>query len=227
MKRFAVIVAGGIGTRMQSAVPKQFLELKGRPILMHTMERFHQAGEDIRLILVLPEAHFDLWEAQCKALDFGLPHQRVAGGETRFHSVYNGISAITEEGLVAVHDAVRPLLTTDFINRLYETAARHGQAVPVLPLTETLREREGVSSRTVDRSKFVIVQTPQVFRVKELQRAFAQPYRSTFTDEATVMEESGTAIQLCEGERMNIKLTTPFDMQLAQVLMNTMDSGLF
>lgn len=215
MKKYAVIVAGGSGTRMQSATPKQFLELNGKPVIMHTLERFWEASTEIKLILVLPELHVSFWNELLQKHRFVIPHVIVKGGETRFQSVRNGLQVISGEGLVAVHDAVRPLITPALINRLIENASIYGNAVPVIPVSETIRIVEGDSSKTVDRTKFRLVQTPQVFKVSELQEAFKKPYQEFFTDEATIMESSDHTIYLSEGEVANIKITTPSDLAFA------------
>jgi len=221
MEKFAVIVAGGSGTRMKNAVPKQFLPLKGLPVLLHTLQAFEKADPEITLIVVLPADHIKTWEEICGKYA-GMPKHHVAGGgETRFHSVKNGLASITGDGLVGVHDGVRPLITPGFINSLYAIAAKTGHAIPVIPVKESLRAIEKNNSTSVDRNKFFMVQTPQVFRVNELKGAFRQPYSEAFTDEATVMELAGHRIITCEGEENNIKLTTPRDFLFAKAVLDS------
>ena len=231
----AIIVAGGKGLRMGTDLPKQFLPIGGRPVLMHTLEAFERAIPGISLILVLPHDQQTFWQELCEQHHFTLPHTVVDGGETRFHSVLNGLQAIHkkagERPLVAVHDGVRPFVSEDVIRRCFEAAREHGAVVPVVPVVETLRqlspipnpplfEREGAGvSRTVDRSLYRLVQTPQTFQLDILLRAYEQPYRETFTDDASVVEALGYPITLVEGNRENIKITTPFDLTVAEALL--------
>jgi 2-C-methyl-D-erythritol 4-phosphate cytidylyltransferase len=213
-----IVVAGGNGTRMRSEIPKQFLLLQGRPVLMHTLERFAQAIPGIQLILVLPEAHFETWEALCNQHAFTLPHQRCAGGATRFHSVQQGLLRV-KEGVVAVHDGVRPLVSTQTITTVFETAQVQGAAVPVIKANESMREISGNQSKALDRSRLRVVQTPQAFRYDWMRKAFDQPYHDTFTDCASVLEAAGFPIALCAGNDENIKLTRPMDLLLAEALL--------
>lgn len=226
---FAIIVAGGRGTRMGGDTPKQFMLLGGRPVLMHTLEVFRRAIPDIGLVVVLPAAQLQTWDELCRAHAFTLQHTVVTGGETRFHSVSNGLRAITAEaGYVGVHDGVRPFVSVDVIRRCYEAARTQQAVVPVVPVVETLREllpepAEGLGrSVTRDRSRYCLVQTPQVFDIELLRLAYRQPYRDTFTDDASVVEAAGQNISLVEGNRENIKLTTPFDVIVAEALVSTL-----
>jgi len=218
----AIIVAGGKGLRMGSDIPKQFLNIGGRPVLMHTLEAFATAIEGIRLILVLPEEHIPYWRDTCKAHGFTVAHTVVAGGETRFHSVANGLQAITDdEGLVAVHDGVRPFVSAEVIRNTFSAAAQYGAALPVVPVVETLRELADGTSVTRDRRLFRLVQTPQVFDTRLLKRAYTQQYLDTFTDDASVVEALGNRMHLVEGNTENIKLTTPFDIAIANTIINS------
>lgn len=221
MKNYAVIVAGGSGTRMQSMIPKQFLLLQAKPVLMHTLSRFYDAKLQLTLIVVLPESYIDYWKELCLRHHFIIPHEIVKGGETRFESVKNGITLITENGLVAVHDAVRPLISNTFIVNLYDTAGKQGNAVPVIQVNETIRIISGDSSKTVDRSGLRIVQTPQVFNSGTLKLAFNQQYNAAFTDEATVMEMAGEKIFLVDGEPSNIKITNQKDLIFAEAFLKS------
>lgn len=227
MHRSTIIVAGGSGKRMGAAVPKQFLLLKGRPLLCWTIEAFHRFEPAMPIVLVLPEDQIPVWGALCINFHFDVPHQVVAGGEERFHSVRNGLACVTHDGLVAVHDGVRPLLSADLIARCFAAAETHGAAIPVLPISSSVREltTEGSTSaplsasKAIDRSRLRAVQTPQCFRAPLLRRAFELPYAPAFTDEATLVERLGVAVHLVEGEEQNIKVTTPFDLKVAEAVL--------
>lgn len=219
-KHTILIVAGGRGTRMGGPQPKQFLKLAGRPVLMHTLEAFDRWDASARLIVVLPEDQIDTWKRLCEAHVFGRIHRVVAGGETRFHSVRNGLGAVASNGLIAVHDGVRPLVAPSVIAACFAAAADGGAAVPVVPVVESVREVDADGgSRPVDRTRLRVVQTPQVFRADVLRAAYCLPYDPRFTDDASVVEASGVAVRLVPGNRENIKLTTPMDLLLAEQLM--------
>ena len=229
-----IIVAGGKGLRMGADLPKQFLPIGGRPVLMHTLEAFERAIPGIQLILVLPKDQQAFWQNLCQKHGFTLPHVIADGGETRFHSVKNGLmslkrlmGSISSEGaLVAVHDGVRPFVSAEVIRRTFNAAREYGAAVPVIPVVETIRQilpstggaREEASA-TVDRSLYRLVQTPQTFQLDLLLRAYEQPYRDAFTDDASVVEALGHTVALVEGNRENIKITTPFDLTIAEALL--------
>ncbi len=218
-ERYAIIVAGGRGLRMGGELPKQFLPLGGKPVLMRTLELFE--GEVSRIILVLPEDHIPFWEELCEQYHFTLTHTVALGGETRFHSVRSGLSHLPQEGLVAVHDGVRPLVSSALIRRSFEEAERSGAALPACPVTDSLRlcQDEG-KSEAVNRSRYVAVQTPQTFDLGRLQRAYEQAYSPLFTDDASVYEAASLgSITLIDGEETNIKLTTPRDLLLAELLL--------
>ncbi|MBQ6436892.1 MAG: 2-C-methyl-D-erythritol 4-phosphate cytidylyltransferase [Bacteroidales bacterium] len=215
--RYAVILAAGEGRRMHSSLPKQFMELDGKPVLRCTLERFLEFDPQIRLIVVLPADRMEYWKEYCHHTGFRPAMRLVAGGLTRFHSVQNALEHVPEDALVAIHDGVRPLISNDFLTELFEKAARHRAVIPVLPLVESVRELQGAGlSRAVDRSRFVSVQTPQVFHADLLKRAYAQPYSPAFTDDATVVESLGIKISLCDGRRENLKITTPEDLVLVR-----------
>ena len=218
-ERYAIIVAGGRGLRMGGELPKQFLPLCGKPVLMRTLELFE--GEVSRIILVLPEDHIPFWEELCERYHFTLPHTVALGGETRFHSVRSGLSHLPQEGLVAVHDGVRPLASQALIRRSFEEAEQSGATLPACPVTDSLRLRqEEGKSEAVDRSRYVAVQTPQTFDLGRLQRAYEQAYSPLFTDDASVYEAASLGIiTLVAGEETNIKLTTPRDLLLAELLL--------
>jgi 2-C-methyl-D-erythritol 4-phosphate cytidylyltransferase len=223
MNNYVIVVAGGSGTRMKSVVPKQFLELAGKPVLMHTIERFVAFDPAIKIILVLPEEHQSTWKGLCVQHAFTIKHSVVKGGETRFHSVKNGLSTISGDGIVAVHDGVRPLVSIATIQRCFDEARKSGNAIPCIPVHETVRQMEGEGSRLVDRSALRLIQTPQVFKLRLLQQAFNQEYQPFFTDDASVLENKGEKIHLVEGNRENIKITEPADLVLAR---SVLDAGL-
>lgn len=215
MTKYIIIVAGGKGLRMGGEVPKQFLPVGGKPVLMRTMEAFHAYDAEIRIVLVLPVAQQTYWKELCAQYAFTLPYRLANGGETRFHSVKNGLDTIPadEEALVGVHDGVRPFVSTGVIARCYAEAARVEAVVPVIDVVETVRHLEGNGrSTTVSRDDYKLVQTPQVFSLALLKKAYAQPYVSAFTDDASVVEALGYEVTLVQGNRENIKITTPFDL---------------
>lgn len=223
MERFAILVAGGQGLRMGGDVPKQFLPLGGRPVLMHTIDRFREVFPDMHIIVVLPQGQHDYWHDLCRRHHLEGGFLTAPGGDTRFHSVLNGLNAIpadVSEGLVGVHDGVRPFVSRDTLRRCYDEAARSGTAVPVVPVVETLRHvSPDGESMTVPRGDYRLVQTPQVFSLALLRWAYRQPYAPQFTDDASVVEALGERITLVEGNRENIKLTTPADLLLAKGIM--------
>ena len=221
MTDYIIIVAGGKGLRMGSDIPKQFLPIEGQPVLMRTIRRFHEYAPGLGIILVLPASQQAYWQELCHDYQFDIPCTIADGGETRFHSVSNGLACIPDDaqGVVGVHDGVRPFPAIEVISRCYETARTTGAAIPVVPVVETLRKIESDgSSQTVPRSAYRLVQTPQTFDIQLLKRAYSQPYSDAFTDDASVVEHLGHGISLVEGNRENIKLTTPFDLQIAPTL---------
>jgi 2-C-methyl-D-erythritol 4-phosphate cytidylyltransferase len=220
IKKYAVIVAGGQGIRMGSVIPKQFLPLLGKPMLCHAIETFAQAIPGIRLILVLPENQVGSAQTVLRSYIGNIDVTTVAGGETRYHSVQNGLKQITGEGVVFVHDGARPLISGELIMRCYEQAKDKGSAVPVIPLVESARIVDGEQSKPLDRENLRIVQTPQTFRTEVILPAFMQQYIPSFTDEATVLEAYGTTVHLIDGMPDNIKVTTPNDMIVAEALLN-------
>lgn len=219
---YIIIVAGGKGLRMGSDIPKQFLPIGGKPVLMRTIERFRQYSADIQIVLVLPEAQQAYWQQLCKKYDFHMDYQLANGGETRFHSVQNGLALIPDdaEGVVGVHDGVRPFPSIEVIRRCYETAQSQKAVVPVIPVVETVRHLENEKSVTVPRAEYCLVQTPQTFDIQLLKAANRQPYNDGFTDDASVVEAFGFDITLVEGNRENIKITTPFDLIVAEALVS-------
>lgn len=221
MKRYAIIVAGGKGVRMGGEVPKQFLPVNGKPVLMRTLETFRRFDAEMQLVVVLPQDQITLWQELCRQQGCDIRHQVVAGGETRFHSVKNGLAIIPAENdaVVGVHDGVRPFVSQEVLKRCYDLAEEKKAVIPVIPVIETIRKiNDAEVSETVPRSEYRLVQTPQVFNVALLKQAFQQPYTDAFTDDASVVEAMGTPVVLAEGNRENIKITTPFDLKIAEVL---------
>jgi 2-C-methyl-D-erythritol 4-phosphate cytidylyltransferase len=216
--RYVIVVAGGAGLRMGRETPKQFLPLFGKPILMHTLLQFYHCDPEFKIILVLPDAQRPEWERLCRAHSFSVPHQVVLGGAERFHSVKEGLTLVPENALVAVHDGVRPFVRHEVILRAFEEAEKHGGAIPVLPLAESIRKMDGEESTALSRSEYRTVQTPQVFKSSELNKAYLQDFQPGFTDDASVYESAGYSIRLVEGNAENIKITTPTDLAIAEVL---------
>lgn len=221
MTRYVIIVAGGKGLRMGGDIPKQFLPIGGKPVLMRTIEAFRQTFPDIQVVLVLPESQQDYWHELCAKYHFEEAYTLANGGETRFHSVQNGLAKIVDmdEAVVGVHDGVRPFVSSETIYRLYAEAERQGAAIPVTPCVETVRRvHSDGSSRTVPRDEYRLVQTPQTFRLSLLRRAYQQPFTTFFTDDASVVEALGEPVSLVEGNRENIKITTPADLRFVEGL---------
>lgn len=216
-EEFVIIVAGGKGLRMGSDIPKQFLPIGGKPVLMRTIERFREYSPTLQIILVLPKAQQDYWQQLCKEYDFRVEYQLTDGGETRFHSVQHGLALIPDDakGVVGVHDGVRPFPSIDVIRNCYETAREKKAVIPVIPVVETLRH---INEGTKPRGDYRLVQTPQTFDIQLLKSANRQPYNDGFTDDASVVEAFGFDITLVEGNRENIKITTPYDLKIAEVL---------
>ena len=251
MRKTVLIVAGGKGVRMGSDLPKQFIPLHGKPILMHTMDVFYRWDSTVDLLTVIPVEHADYWKMLCKELNFSIAHRVVYGGETRFHSVRNGLHEVEGDGLIAIHDGVRPFITSEVISSCFKAAEMYGAAIPVIPMVESVREiitheggkgrrdegekgrrlegekgrrdegekegrdnaYEGCKSRSFDRNRLRIVQTPQVFRSDILRKAYEQPYNELFTDDASIVEAAGYPIHLVEGNCENIKITIQSDIR--------------
>jgi 2-C-methyl-D-erythritol 4-phosphate cytidylyltransferase len=211
-QKYAIIVAGGSGTRMQGVVPKQFLLLCGKPVLMHTIEAFYNSAVKPVIILIIPTAYHTYWQQLCIEYNFNIPHQLLPGGETRFHSVKNGLDAIESypDSLVAIHDAVRPLISREIIEKSYQYAAKHGNSVRLM---------ENDISKNLTRNDVYIVQTPQTFQSAQIKKAYLQPYNAKFTDDASVVEETGLKINLVEGSYKNIKITFPEDLAIAEMIL--------
>lgn len=221
MNRYAVIVAAGSGMRMGAPIPKQFLEVGGRPILMHTLNRFMAFDASIRLVVVLHPDYIEFWRSLCEKHDYSVPHSIVSGGSERFFSVQKAIQSLvdTEDAIVGIHDAVRPMVSVATLERCYATAQETGSAVPCISVNDSMRIVDADGNRSIIRSSLRIIQTPQCFSLNLLRRAFTQEYNTAFTDDASVVEALGESIELVEGNRENIKVTTPEDMHWLNLLL--------
>lgn len=218
MRKNVIIVAGGKGLRMGNDLPKQFIPIGGKPVLMRTIEAFYRFDRDINIILVLPVSHQDYWKSLCEEYNFSIEHTIANGGETRFHSVKNGL-ALVADGLVGVQDGVRPFGSVEMIKRCFDVAREYPAVIPVIDSTDSLREVvEEDKSRIVDRSKIRLVQTPQVFDVNVLKKAYQTDFKETFTDDASVVEAMGVDVHLVKGEVTNIKITTPLDLKIGELI---------
>lgn len=219
MSNYVIIVAGGTGTRMNAGMPKQFISLAGKPILMHTIEKFYAADQAMKIILVLPENEISEWKKLCAQHHFIIAHEIVKGGETRFHSVKNGLERVGEHGVAGVHDGVRPLLSVSLISKCFSEAAKKGNAVPCMPIRESVRKVNGSENQAMNRNELVAIQTPQCFSVASLKKAYLADYKSAFTDDASVVESIDEKINLVQGEHENIKITFPVDLIMAEAFM--------
>jgi 2-C-methyl-D-erythritol 4-phosphate cytidylyltransferase len=217
-KRYVIIVAGGNGARMNTPVPKQFLKLDGKPILMHTISKFIETDPNIEIIIVIPAEQVSLWESLCQEYMFHKPMRIAHSGESRFHSVKNGLELITEDCIVGVHDAVRPLVSSKTIIAAYKAAEMWGNAIPAVPINDSIRQIESTRNIALDRSRYCAIQTPQCFRLDIIKKAYEQDYKYTFTDDATVVEAMGEHIRLVDGNTENLKITGPKDLIIAEAL---------
>lgn len=224
MKKYAIIVAGGIGARFGSTLPKQFVPLKDEPMLMHTLRAFHSYSRKINIIVALPSEYISMWKDLCQSHGFDIPHSIVEGGENRFESVRNALFSITEaECLVAVHDGARPLVSAGLIENGFDTAERCGTAIPVIPVTDSIRQLDRNGSHAVNRESMVAVQTPQTFAIDILKDAYTAAFSPMFTDDASVVEHRGTEVTLFNGDANNIKITHPIDIKTAEWILTGHD----
>ena len=203
---------------MKGEVPKQFMLLSGKPVILYSIEAFFESDPEIQIILVLHPQYQEYWKQLCKDFKITIPTKIAPGGETRFESVKNGLELVGENGFVAVHDAARPVINKDFIRNLFDEAEKHGSAMPGVPLNDTIRLLEGDTSHQLDRTFLRAMQTPQVYKVEELKRAYTQAFRPIFTDEASVMQSAGFLLHLTEGRSENIKITHANDIAIAEIL---------
>lgn len=220
MKQVALIVAGGKGNRMNASVPKQFLLLNNKPILIHTINRFLEFDREIEVIIVLPETEIENWKLLCNKYDFKVQHRIVTGGNERFFSVKNGLDQLNGNGLVYIHDGVRPLVSIDTIKRCKAVAKEKGNVIPVLPLIESIRNISGTKSVMANRNNFVSIQTPQAFQIELIKKAYDQKFQSSFTDDASVLEHLGVEINMVDGNRENIKITHETDLKIAKAFLD-------
>ncbi len=225
LPEYALIVAGGKGTRIKSAVPKQFLPLLGKPILLHTLEAFHRYSPHVKIILVLPEDDFPRWHELVLQHGYNESITLQRGGDTRFQSVRNGLAKIEGDGLVAIHDGVRPLVSEDIIGASFRLAAVHQSAVAAVRLKESIRMTDQDNTKAMDRSRFRLIQTPQTFQVHLIKQAYEGKEDVSLTDDASVAERAGHTISLFEGSYENIKITTPEDLVIAEALLNSKAKG--
>lgn len=218
---YVIITAGGLGTRMGKEIPKQFLKLSDKIILMHSIERFYDFKNDIKIIISLPENYINYWKNLCKRYRFTIKHKIVKGGETRFHSIQNALNEVSGKGLVAVHDGVRPLVSIETINRTFETAKLYGSGIASTDIFFSIRKITGEKSVAVNREIYKEIQTPQTFKISLLKKAYLQKFDDAFTDDASVVESIGEIIHLTEGNRDNIKITTSEDLKTAELFYQT------
>lgn len=217
--RSIIITAGGIGKRMGTDQPKQFLELLGRPVLMHTLERLYHFSPESQLVLTLPEQYIEDWKALCVQYGCQILHEIVAGGQERYHSIQNALAVCTGD-VIAVHDGVRPLVSRSALSRLFDASETHPAVIPVIALRESLRMISGTGNTAVNRSLYRIVQTPQVFHADVLRKAYTIPFHKHITDDASLVEESGVSIHLVDGNEENIKITMPSDLAVAMLFLS-------
>jgi len=215
-----IIVAGGSGKRMESDVPKQFLLLDKKPVLFYSLEAFHAFNPNIHIVLVLPESMIGFWQSLCKEYDFRVKHEIVKGGKTRFHSVKNGLTKV-QDGLVAIHDGARPLISKENITALFMDAEKQGNAIPTIPINESVRIFVDDENEIMDRSTLCIIQTPQIFNSEDLKKAYQQDYKKEFTDDASVVETLGIKIHLSKGDPKNSKITQTIDLKIAEALLSS------
>lgn len=216
MDKTVIIVAGGMGKRMQSPVPKQFMMLGGKPVIFHTIDKFLQYDASLKFIIALPEENLSTWQTLCNQVGFTIPVIIAKGGKTRFHSVFSALQYTGQNELIAVHDAVRPLVSVETIAKVFEAAKNSGAAIPVIPPSESLRRITSNGNFPVNREEYVIVQTPQVFHASVIHKAYQQEYNTLFTDDASVVQKAGYPITLVEGNPENIKITSPADLKIAE-----------
>jgi 2-C-methyl-D-erythritol 4-phosphate cytidylyltransferase len=223
VKKYVIIVAGGTGNRFEGPIPKQFVELCGKPVIMHSIEAFYHYNSDIEIIVVLPENQIEYWKLLCVKFHFVINHKTITGGKERFFSVKNGLKYVSRVALVAIHDGVRPLIDFKTIDSCFKMAELEGNAIPVIELTDSVREiKSDRSSLHVDRKKFRLIQTPQVFQTPLILKAFEQEFSYSFTDDASVLEAMvPNSIKLVDGNKQNIKITTKEDLLYAEAILKS------
>ncbi|MCD4832317.1 MAG: 2-C-methyl-D-erythritol 4-phosphate cytidylyltransferase [Bacteroidales bacterium] len=220
MKRFAIIVAGGSGQRMASSIPKQFLSINNEIVLMKSIRSFHEFDSTLKIIVVIPENHIPYWHDLCNKYNFTIEHTVVKGGQTRYHSVKNALEKVAKDGVVAIHDGVRPLVSQTTIEQVFEIAEINGNAVPYIDLVDSIRFIDSDINKPVDRNKYKLIQTPQAFDCNLIKKAYEQSWDESFTDDASLVEKLGIKINLVPGNRENIKITSQIDLKIAEALSN-------
>jgi len=220
MNYYAIILAGGMGKRMKTNLPKQFITIKGIPLLMYSIQQFYSAISDISIIVVLPKSKIGAWKNICKEHTFDIPHKIAEGGPERFHSVKNGLLYVKEGGIVAIHDGARPLINKELITKTFELTIKHDNAVPAIAIKDSLRIVDAALNKQIDRKLIKAIQTPQCFMSSAILKAYRQVYSEEFTDDASVYEKDGNSINLIEGDPKNIKVTFPEDIIIAEALLS-------
>lgn len=220
MQKYVIVVAGGKGERFLTTIPKQFIELAGEPVLMRSIKVFYDCFPEIKIVVALPEMYYKLWEQLCDKYDFAIHHSVSKGGETRFHSVKKALEFVGENGIVAVHDAVRPIVSSDLIVKSFSEAEKFDNAVPAVPVNDSVRLLDNGQYKIIEREKIKIIQTPQCFKASIIKKAYQQTYIESFTDDASVVEASGEDIHIIEGDHNNIKITRSIDLLIAERLLH-------
>lgn len=219
MKKYVLILAGGIGKRMNSDIPKQFIPIVGKPVLMHTIAKFREYDPEMQIIVIIPKVHIPLWLDLCQEFSFKIEHEIVEGGKERFYSVRNGLDAISDSGLILIHDGVRPLVSLETIDRVVNTSLEKGNAIPCMEINQSVRKVSAGKNRMINRAGLRVIQTPQGFHSKLIKEAYSKRYRKSFTDDASVLEASGHEINLVKGNNKNLKITNSIDIHMIDCLM--------
>ena len=219
MEKYVLIIAGGIGRRMNMDIPKQFIPVVGKPVLMHTISKFHDYDSKINIIVIIPKEHIPLWKDLCSEFNFKIEHQIVKGGKERFYSVKNGLELVPEKSLVLIHDGVRPLVSNETIVRVVDGCLEKGNAIPFIDMTQSVRRENRGKNSIINRNQLKVIQTPQGFDSKLIKKAYTKNYRASFTDDASVLEVIGHEINLVKGNNKNIKITNSTDLHFVECLM--------
>jgi 2-C-methyl-D-erythritol 4-phosphate cytidylyltransferase len=219
MEKYVLIIAGGLGKRMNSSIPKQFIPIAGKPVLMHTIAKFKDYDPKINILVIIPRVHIRLWKDLCQEFGFAIEHQIISGGKERFYSVKNGLKQVPKDSLVLIHDGVRPLVSNETIERVVNTSIEKGNAIPFMDITQSVRKLSKGKSRAINRKDFKVIQTPQGFHSDFIKDAYSKRYRKSFTDDASVLEASGYEINLVKGNNKNMKITSSIDIHIVECLM--------
>jgi len=219
MEKYVLIIAGGLGKRMNSSIPKQFIPIAGKPVLMHTIAKFKNYDPKINILVIIPRVHIRLWKDLCQEFGFAIEHQIISGGKERFYSVKNGLKQVPKDSLVLIHDGVRPLVSNETIERVVNKSIEKGNAIPFMDITQSVRKLSKGKSRAINRKDLKVIQTPQGFHSDLIKDAYAKRYRKSFTDDASVLEASGYEINLVKGNNKNMKITSSIDIHIVECLM--------